>query len=316
MENRANALAAGIFVLLMGLAAAAALWWLGQSRENVDTYLLETRGNVTGLNLQAQVRYRGIRAGKVEGIDTDANNPRLIVVRISLDSRYRLTKSTTAQLGYQGITGLAYVQLEDDGSSTEPLAGTDDVPPRIALKPSLFELLGDRAIDIVGRVGDVSARLSKLLDEQNLRNLSRTMENVAVASESLREAPKLMAALRDALSDENRKRLSAILAHVEKTAGEMAPLTAETREMMKSMAALARKFDRLADEAGRTNGELTASTLPRAQALMQDLAASSRRLSRILETLEETPQAMIFGRSTPPPGPGEAGFSAPAPMEK
>lgn len=304
MENRANALAAGIFVLLMGLAAAAALWWLGQGRDDVDTYLLETRGNVTGLNPQAQVRWRGIRAGKVEGIGTDAGDPRVILVRISLDSRYRLTKATTARLGYQGITGLAYVQLEDDGSSAEPLAGTEAAPPRIALKPSLFDILGDRAAAVVGlagQVGDVSARLSRLLDDRNLRNLSRTMENAAVASEGLREAPKLMADLREAFSEENRNRLSAILAHVEKTAGEAAPLTAEMREMVKSMTALSRRFEHLAEEVERTNGKMNDSTLPRAHALMEEMTTSSRRFSCFMKILEDRPQAMIFGKGDSSP---------------
>ncbi|WIM06159.1 MAG: MlaD family protein [Candidatus Nitricoxidivorans perseverans] len=301
MENRANALAAGIFVLLMGLAAAAALWWLGQGRDHSSTYVLETRGNVTGLNPQAQVRWRGIRAGKVEDIGTDANDPRVILVRISLDSRYRLTKATTAQLGYQGITGLAYVQLEDDGSSAEPLAGTDAAPPRIALTPSLFDILGDRAAGIAGQAGDVSARLSRLLDDRNLRNLSRTIDNLAVASEGMRDTRKLMADLREAFSEENRGRLSAILAHVEKTAGETAPLTAEAREMVKSMTALSRRFERLADEVERTNGKLNDSTLPRAHALMEEMATTSRRFSCFMKILEDRPQALIFGKGASSP---------------
>jgi phospholipid/cholesterol/gamma-HCH transport system substrate-binding protein len=71
MENRAHALAAGIFTILLGIAAAIAIWWLGQSDDATTSYLLETRRNVTGLNVQAQVRYRGIRAGKVESIEPD-----------------------------------------------------------------------------------------------------------------------------------------------------------------------------------------------------------------------------------------------------
>jgi phospholipid/cholesterol/gamma-HCH transport system substrate-binding protein len=71
MENRAHALAAGIFTILLGIAAAIAIWWLGQSDESTTRYVLETRRNVTGLNVQAQVRYRGIRAGKVQAIEPD-----------------------------------------------------------------------------------------------------------------------------------------------------------------------------------------------------------------------------------------------------
>jgi hypothetical protein len=142
MENRSHALAAGIFTLLFGIAAAIAIWWLGQSDASTTTYVLETRRNVTGLNVQAQVRYRGIRAGKVAAIEPDEADPRLILVTISVDNRFRLTRASTATLGYQGVTGLAYVQIEDDGSSVEPLVAKDGVMPRLALKPTLVRYAG------------------------------------------------------------------------------------------------------------------------------------------------------------------------------
>ena len=312
MENRAHALAAGIFVLLLGLATAFAVWFLGGKREIMETYLLETRKNVTGLNVQAQVRYRGIRAGKVESIEPDATDPRAILVKINLDSRYRLTKATTAQLGYQGITGLAYVQLEDDGDSREFLDTGAAAPPRIALKPTIFDSLGEKAGDIVGQISELSIRLTRLMDEKNVKNLEKTLANVADASEGLKQVPQLVASMREALSATNLKRLNGILAQVEKTAGETAPLTAEARAMVKAMTALSQRLDRFV---AATGGEVSAATLPQLNGLMQELAANSRQLSRILETLDDSPQALVFGKGAAQPGPGEAGFAAPSAPE-
>ena len=309
MENRSHALAAGIFTILLGIAAAVALWWLGQTRDTSATYILETRGNVTGLNVQAQVRYRGIRAGKVEAIEPDEADPRVIQVWINIDKRFMLTRGSSAQLGYQGVTGLAYVQIEDDGSSTEPLAGKDGAVPRLALRPTVFDTLGEKAGDIVDQISASSLRLSKLLDEKNVQNLTRALENVAAASDGLREMPAILASVREALSESNMRSLRQILAHVEKTAGESAPLTAEIRELVKSMSVLSRRFDNLTGSAG---DELTSATLPRANTLMRELATKSRQLARVLDGLENNPQMLIFGRGTATPGPGEAGFSAPA----
>lgn len=313
MENRSHALAAGVFVLLLSIATALAVWFLGGKREVTETYLLETRKNVTGLNIQAQVRYRGIRAGKVDSIEPDAKDPRVILVKISLDARYRLTKATTAQLGYQGITGLAYVQLEDEGSSREFLDTHGDTPPRIALRPTIFDSLGEKAGDIVGQISELSMRLTKLMDEKNAKNLARTLENVAAASEGLKQVPQLVASMREALSATNLRRLNTILAQVEKTAGETAPLTAEARTMVKAMTALSQRLDRFI---AATGGEVTAATLPQLNGLMKELAANSRQLARILETLDDTPQALVFGKGAARPGPGEAGFAAPAATEK
>ena len=309
MENRSHALAAGIFTILLGICTAIAIWWLGQSDESTTTYVLETRRNVTGLNAEAQVRYRGIRAGKVESIEPDEADPRVILIRININSRFKLTKGSTAQLGYQGVTGLAYVQIEDDGSSMEPLTGKDGEPPRIALRPTLFDTLGEKAGDILIRVSEVSLRLAKLLDEKNVQNLSRTLDNVATASEGLREVPVILASMREALSESNLRNLRQILVQVEKAAGEAAPLTREMRDLVKSMDSMSRRVEQLAGSAG---DELTGSTLPRVNELMRELAANSRQLSRVLEGLENNPQMLIFGRGPGVPGPGEAGFSAPA----
>jgi phospholipid/cholesterol/gamma-HCH transport system substrate-binding protein len=307
MENRAHALIAGLFTLLLAAAAAVALWWLGQTKEDASLYLLETRRNVTGLNIEAAVRYRGIRAGKVEDIFVDAKDPRVILVRVSVDNRFHLTKGTIAQLGFQGITGLAYVQLEDDGSHPEPLVSSDGNPPRLAIKPTALDALSDKAEDIVGQVAQVTERLARLLDEKG--NLARTLENTATASEGLKELPRVMSALRQALSEANVQRLSAILGHLEKTTGEAAPLTVEMRDLVKTMTALSGRLDRLAAEAG---GELTATTLPRSNVLMKELTANAHQLSRLLDSLEQNPQSLIFGQGEARPGPGERGFAAPS----
>ena len=50
-----------------------------------------------------------------------------------------ITSGTYAQLGYQGITGLAYVLLGEDGESKQPLHSSDDEIAAIRMKPSLMD---------------------------------------------------------------------------------------------------------------------------------------------------------------------------------
>lgn len=313
MEDRAHALAAGLFTLLLGLAAAFFIWWLGQSREDVAYYVLEARDNVTGLNNQAQVRYRGIRAGRVQSIDIDKEDRRLILVRISLDARYALTGGTKAKLKLQGVTGLAYVQLEDDGSDPRPLAPAKNGDlPRIALSPPLLDTLGEQAGDIAEQANVLASRLTRVLDERNLNNVSRTLENLAAASERLKDGMEavnpVLASLRQTFSDENMKRLNVILFNLEKTSGEAAPMVVDLRETVRSVSALTARLDRLVAESG---GQLTTTMLPRASDLMEELTVSARRLTRLIESLEREPRALVFGRGMIAPGPGEAGFVVP-----
>jgi phospholipid/cholesterol/gamma-HCH transport system substrate-binding protein len=114
--------------------------------------------------------------------------------------------------------------------------------------------------------------------------------------------------MREALSENNLRNLQLILAHLEKTAGESAPLTTELRDLVKSMNRLSLRYDHLADSVGT---QLTTSTLPRVSELMTELTANSRQLSRVLEGLENNPQMLLFGPGANVPGPGESGFAAP-----
>lgn len=306
MENRSHALMAGLFTLSFAIIAAVALWWFSGASEDTDTYILETRGNVTGLNVQGQVRYRGIRAGKVVDISPDANDPGLLLVKIIINGKYILTDKTVARLNYQGVTGLAYVMLEesDKEGGGKPLDTRDDAPSRIRIQPGFVEKLGEKAGDIAGQLAELSARLNRLLDERNFQNISRTLDNLATASDGLKELPNIMASLKAALSDDNLRRLQSLLAHLEKTAGEAAPLTAEVRILVTTMNGLAKRFDSVGER-------MNADTLPRAETLMTEVTAATRRLDRLLDTLNDAPQSVLFGKQPAQAGPGEAGFAIP-----
>jgi len=302
MENRAHALAAGIFTLLLGLAIAATVFWFSGKREATNEYILVTKGNISGLNTQAQVRFRGIRAGKVQDIELDPKDPRSILISISVAADLPITRGTTARLHHQGVTGLASILLEDKGDKPEPLTSADGEPPRIALLPGFMDTLSDNAAELMKQMHLVAERTTVLLSEQNVKRIGQTLANVETAtaglSGSMQDLPQLMASLKKALSDDNLKRLSATLANMEKASGEAAPLIA-------NLQGVAKKLDVLLGESG---GEIAQTTLPRLNALLQELAVNSRQMTRLLDQLEESPSMLVFGRGAPRPGPGEAGF--------
>lgn len=304
MESRAHALAAGIFTLLLGLATALAMFWFSGKREATNEYVLVTKGNVSGLNTQAQVRFRGMRAGKVQDIDLDPKDPRNILITISVAADLPVTKGTTARLYHQGVTGLASILLEDKGDRPEPLVGSGDELPRIALQPGFMDTLSDNAAELMTQMRQVAERTTALLSEQNVKRIGQTLANVETAtaglSGSMKDLPQLMASLKQALSDENIRRLGATMANMEKASGEVAPLIA-------SLQGVSKKLDALLAESG---GEITQTTLPRLNVLLQELSVNSRQMSRLLDQIEESPNMLIFGREARRPGPGEAGFAA------
>ena len=125
MEGRGYALAVGIFVIAFGVALVGAAVWLGKDRTAYVQYTIASREGVSGLQPEALVKLRGVIVGRVEAIRFDPGDARVILVTIAVARGTPIATSTYAQLGYQGITGLTYIQLEDDraASSSQPMQG-------------------------------------------------------------------------------------------------------------------------------------------------------------------------------------------------
>ena len=318
MENRSHALIAGLFTLLLGVAAVLSLWWFGGKSENTRDYLVYTAKSVTGLNPQAQVRYRGIRVGRVESIDLDPADTRNILIRIRIRDDIPVTEDTTAHLGYQGVTGIAHIQLDRPGqngdgeSADSPLlqAATAGDLPRIPMQDSFVQALTDTGTDTLRQIHDLVVNVNRLLNSENRQVLTRALNNFAAASDNAREASTQ---LRLALSPENLRALQATLQQAEYAAGQAGPFFAESRGLVARLQNVSGKLDAVLGDA---SGSAASATIPRLNELGGELTTTLRQLSRVLQMLEDRPQSLIFGHSKQTPGPGEDGFVAPVTVNK
>ena len=139
MESRAYALITGLFVL--GIAGCIVLWahWLAKTPLARTPYRVVSTLAVSGLNPEAHVRYRGMGVGRVSAIALDPKDPRRILVNIEVDDTVPVTKGTYAQLGMEGITGIAYVHLLDDYKDMTPAAKAPDGVVELPLRPAFFD---------------------------------------------------------------------------------------------------------------------------------------------------------------------------------
>ena len=304
MENKSHALIAGIFALLLGAAALLALVWLRGSEDNLREYVVVTKQNIGGLNPQAQVRYRGIRVGKVTDIRLDPEDTSNILITISVTDDLPLTRGTVAKLAYQGVTGIAHVLLIDTGKNPEPLVADHGKPPRIAMIPSLLEEIGDSGSATLRQVQEVMASANALLNEENRRRFSATLANLESASGSMKPAVDNLNAtltqVRKLLDDRDVQNLS-------KASAEIGPLLADTRLLIGKMQLATDKLDVAIGDASAGG---TSALMPRLNELATDISTTSRQLSRVLKLLEDSPQGLVFGVPAALPGPGEAGFSS------
>jgi len=340
MENKSHALIAGLFTLFLGAALALAAVWLSRDTTVRIPYELVTRASIAGLSTQSAVRFRGVEVGKVERIGFDPQVPGQILVRIAVEQSVPLTLSTFATLGYQGVTGLAYIQLDDRGTNPKLLESTAARLARIEIAPGMFDTFAQRGEAILLQVEELSKRLNTLLDPANQKMLTQTLASVDAAA---RDIDRMANDVRPALArlPELAGAAQKTLVQLGTTGEEYARLAQRLQERGGVIDRVGTSVDQLASTGATLAAALNTGTLPRLNALVDSLnavtlprlnatleavaqqtlprvntltdtaAGSVRSISRVVERVGDAPHSLIFGPGEIPPGPGERGYVAP-----
>lgn len=234
MEPRASYVMVGAFVLGLIAAAVVFVLWLAGAppSETRVPYKVHFTGSVTGLQIGALVRYRGIPVGSVNKISfyrptSDTVDPDIIEVGISVDQSAPIYKTTIAALEVQGLTGSPYIQLSTPATSgsldkPEPMPSKPGEPvPIIKGEPSgLDKIFQDmpKALAAVTRAANAAAallesndkRIAKVLDNANdavsdVRNVVKSVQPAIKSLESAISGLKpAIAAIETAASDTSK----------------------------------------------------------------------------------------------------------------
>ncbi|HXU94054.1 MAG TPA: MlaD family protein [Gallionella sp.] len=278
MESKVNFAVVGLFVLVLGALLIGGVLWLSGGKsygKSYDTYLVYMSESVSGLSLDAPVRYRGVQVGRVRRIELAPGNAELVKLTMDIERGTPVKQDTVAVLQVQGLTGIAHVDLSGGSRDSPPLKPEPgEEYPVIRTGPSLMLRL-DTAVTAL------------------LTNLNRSSENV------------------NALLDEkNRAALRHTLSNLEHLSGALAG--AELPQLLHRLQRSADAFDRMANETARagastadTVDSVRAEALPEARQAIAELRELTASLRRFSEALERNPGMLLQGRESVKPGPGE-----------
>lgn len=313
MESRAYALITGLFVL--GIAGCIVLWahWLAKAPLARTAYRVVATGPVSGLNPEAQVRYRGMGVGRVSTIALDQMDPRRILVGIEVDNNIPVTRGTFAQLGMEGITGIAYVHLQDDYKDMQPAAKAADGVAELPLRPAFFDMISDSAEGVIKDARELMASMNGMLTPENRKRIATTLASLERISANLEIAsarmPATIARAEVWLSEENRRLATSSLEHINETVRSLPDLARETQQLVKDARSLAGEVGKLSNEANSTAGAMREGTLPRVNALAESVERGAQRVGRMAAEIDRQPESLIWGKKpVSRPGPGEKGF--------
>jgi phospholipid/cholesterol/gamma-HCH transport system substrate-binding protein len=310
MENRSHALTTGFFTITLLIAAILFGLWFNRDRVERVPYVIATAQSVPGLNPQAPVRYRGLEVGKVGQIAFDPQTTGQILVTLNINTDAPITSTTFATLGYQGVTGIAFIQLDDDKVGSPRLATSSDKPARIPLRAGFFDQLEKRGKEILGQTEEVTRRLNTLLNPENQKTILAAFSDVSETANEYRALPQKLQPTID--------KLPALAEQTQKTLNSVTALANDVNKLTTSLQAPGGPIDRISGTVERIGGSVDAvagglelDTLPQVNSLADDTRSSMRALRKTMNKINDRPQSLIFGAPGAPPGPGEEGFTAP-----
>ena len=305
MENKAHALIAGVFVVVVTALLALLALWL--TRDNVQRHLYEmsTSQTISGLQPQAAVRFRGVPVGKVESIGFDEKVKGNVLIVVSIDRAAPVTASTFAAVASQGVTGLGFIQLDDNGESTQRLTPNDDDPPRIPLQPSTLDKLLKQSQTIFVQAEQATTRLNQVLSDENQKAVNVAVTQLAEAAGSINRVAKGLEPTVAALPALTRDSTATLLA-VKNASTQVAA----TAERLNAKGGALDKLTQGGSALAAGIETFSAATLPKLSEVADETARTMRQLRRTVSAVDDNPQSLIFGNGPRQPGPGEPGFSA------
>lgn len=307
MENKAHALAAGIFVLVAAALLVVLAAWLTRETGTRDPYEISTRETVTGLQAQAAVRYRGVDVGKVDSIGFDPKAEGNVLIRLQIDRGAPVTKDTFATLGFQGVTGLAFVQLDDEGHPAPRLQPQDGQPPRIPMRPGLIQKLTEKGEQLLDQADSAMKRINVLLGDANQKRVANVLDHLGDAAAQVTQ-------LSHTLNTTVQTKVDPALAQAKTTLQSVQSSSDEFGRTARRINAPDGPIDRLAQgtqSLSHAADSFNSATLPRINRVTEDTGRAVRLLGRTVSDIGDNPQSLIYGNGPVPPGPGEPGFVAP-----
>lgn len=311
MENRSHALLAGLFVLLLLVAAAVVAIWLGRKDVTYEPYELVSRYPVAGLSVQSQVRYQGMAVGQVQGLSIDHDKPGVIRVRIGVVPDTPITEGTWAEVATQGVTGISNIDLRDDGQKPERVTSSAASPYEIPVRPGFFLKLQTAGVDMLEDGEAVLDDLRKFITEENAERFTLMLDQAEKLSISLNESVVKLNPALQALPGVMNK-LDQTLSRFDKFGADVTRLTQsaqQTIDFLNGPGGPLTLATQSLEQLQRSVAQLQSSTLPEINRMIEDISAASRMFTGAARLFEQAPESVLFGPPPTKPGPGEPGFS-------
>jgi phospholipid/cholesterol/gamma-HCH transport system substrate-binding protein len=300
MDRDANYVAVGAFVLLVIAMAVVFVFWYTdqQDKRTYQRYEIYFEGSVSGLTEGGAVRYLGVNVGEVKRMTIDLAHRNRVLVIVDIDATAPLDNRTLATLVLQGVTGLLFIDLQQDpnAATAGPLAQGTRYPV-IRSTPSDLDVLLKNLPGLATRMVESVDRFNRLLSDSNINSIKKTLENASLASERL---PATVRGMEDMAADMRSaahevRSAAADLESVTAGSGpDIKAAVANFRVISDHLAVTSQRLDQFIADNGPGISSFTNHSLPELERLLRDAGAAARDIRDLSRSLKENPSQLIY----------------------
>lgn len=275
MEIRARYVAVGLFTLFVVMAGFGYVFW--KARASLDKqwalYDIYFQAPVSGLTLNGEVQFNGIKVGQIREIDVVPDDPSRVRVRVEIGQDTPVHMDAVAKVEPKGITGVSYVQILGGKAGGKLLRPEEpgQVPVIPSMRSELAELFAS-APEVMNRAILLLNSLNELLSPDNRKALSEIIGNV-------RDVTRTVA--------EQRQTIGKSIADAGTAANNLAEASGRLRDMAGRIEGILDRAQSTFDKAD-TAMQAAKGTFSRAETFIdQDLSQAARSFRSLADNLDQ-----------------------------
>ena len=275
------------------------LWLSGrQGTEPTTSYTMYFDKDISGLSLGGPVYYLGVEVGNVTRMDIITGDPMSVRIDIRVLESTPIDTGTSASLAFQGITGVAVINLVGDPGMNLPLKTSPDMDyPVIEVRDSGLAALLSSAPQILDKVNKLLDDAGELIGGNKAQLLTETLENIESLTGALKEKEDAFASLPENLTA-TLQDVQATLLELKGMAGDVRPGLNQTMQNIEAMSErLSSLIARLDDWAGSNStdmDEFLNNGLGQVPDLVSDARDALREMEKLLKEIREDPSVLLY----------------------
>lgn len=302
IKNNQQYLLVGLFVVIStAILTIVWLWFSASNHKSYNTYLTIFNEPINGITANSIIRYNGVEVGKIKSIKLDTKDPRNVLIYINIYKEVAISTDTYAVLKIQGITGLAYIdlQLPKESNNNKTLTPHNSEPyPQIPTHLSLLTTLTEQAQSIAKDVKEISIQIKKLLDQKNIDKVASIIKNLDQVTTTVANRSDKIGANIDSITQ--------ILDNLKKSSNNIGGAIDGITDMTKSISQTSQNANSLLQSMkNNTLQNINSVLLPNLNRTINNMNQSSAQLEQLLNTINQNPASLIRGNAPAKPGPGE-----------